>query len=297
MRLKTSLLIAAAALWAGSASASPYPPLEAAKKVVSKPVLVEQYGKDKLQFGELRLPSGKGPFPVVAVIHGGCWTRSFEDVTGTAPLADMLTKRGIATWNIEYRARGDAGAGYPGTFEDVGAGVDHLRALARRYPLDLNRLGIAGHSAGAHLALFAASRPKLNGPLGKNALKPVAVAAIDGPGSVREFVGIDKEVCGQPVIVPLLGGTVEEKPDAYRDASPIDHLPLGMRTMLVKGALGFSMQPYEAKAKAAGDDVRVIATDPGEHFDMITPGKPNGEKVADWLAANLFADSRGASKK
>ncbi len=121
--------------------------------------------------------------------------------------------------------------------------------------------------------------------------------AIYDSQSMREFVGIDKEVCGQPVIVPLLGGTVEEKPDAYRDASPIDHLPLGMRTLLVKGALGFSMQPYEAKAKAAGDDVRVIATDPGEHFDMITPGKPNGEKVADWLAANLFADSRGASKK
>jgi acetyl esterase/lipase len=112
-------------------------------------VVVEQYGSDKLQFGELRLPAGKGPFPVVAVIDGGCWTRSFEDVTGTSPLADMLTKRGIATWNIEYRARGDAGAGYPGTFQDVGAGVDHLRALARRYPLDLKRLAIAGHSAGS----------------------------------------------------------------------------------------------------------------------------------------------------
>lgn len=244
MRVKTSFFITAAAMWAGCASASPYPPLEAAKKTVSKPVLVEHYGKDKLQFGELRLPAGKGPFPVVAVIHGGCWTRSFEDVTGTAPLADMLTTRGIATWNIEYRARGDAGAGYPGTFADVGAGVDHLRALARRYPLDLKRVAIAGHSAGAHLALFAASRPKLKGALRGNALKPVAVAAIDGPGSVREFVGMDKEVCGQPVIVPLLGGTEAEKPAAYRDASPIDHLPLGMRTLLVKGALGFSMEPY-----------------------------------------------------
>jgi acetyl esterase/lipase len=143
------LLFVTAAMVAGSASASPYPPLEAAKKTVSKPVVVEQYGSDKLQFGELRLPAGKGPFPVVAVIDGGCWTRSFEDVTGTSPLADMLTKRGIATWNIEYRARGDAGAGYPGTFQDVGAGVDHLRALARRYPLDLKRLAIAGHSAGS----------------------------------------------------------------------------------------------------------------------------------------------------
>lgn len=283
-----SLLSVAAALWATTAAASPYPPLEAAKKTVSKPTLIEAYGKDKLQFGELRLPAGKGPFPVVAVIHGGCWTRSFEDATGTSPLADMLTKRGIATWNIEYRARGDAGAGYPGTFQDVGAAVDHLRALARRYPLDLKRLAIVGHSAGAHLALFAASRSKLKGPLGSGALKPVAVAAIDGPGSIREFVGVDKDVCGQPVIVPLLGGTPAEKPQAYQDASPIDHLPLGMRTLLVRGALGFSMDAYEAKAKASGDDVRTIATNPKDHFDVITPGLPNGEKVADWLAANLF---------
>lgn len=285
-------LVFAALLTAASASASPYPPLEAAKKTVSKPVLVEQYGKDKLQFGELRLPAGKGPFPVAAVIHGGCWTRSFEDVTGTSPLADMLTKRGIATWNIEYRAVGDPGAGYPGTFQDVGAGVDHLRALARRYPIDLERVAFVGHSAGAHLALFAASRPKLKGALGAGALKPAAVAAVDGPGSLREFIGADKEVCGKPVIVPLVGGTPAEKPQAYGDASPIDHLPLGMRTLLVKGALGFSMDAYEGKAKTSGDDVRVIATDPKEHFDMITPGLPNGDKVADWLAANLFATGK-----
>ena len=41
------------------------------------------------------------------------------------------------------------------------------------------------------------------------------------------------------------------------------------------------MDAYEAKAKAAGDDVRIIATYEKEHFDMITPGEPNGEKVAD----------------
>ena len=243
MRLRTSLLIAATALWAGSASASPYPPLEAAKKTVSKPVLVEQYGKDKLQFGELRLPAGKGPFPVVAVIHGGCWTRSFEDVTGTSPMADMLTKRGIATWNIEYRARGDAGAGYPGTFEDVGAGVDHLRALAKRYPLDLKRLAIAGHSAGAHLALYAASRPKLQGSLGKNALRLMAVAAIDGPGSIREFVGMDKQVCGQPIRpaarrhgggeARCLSGRQPDRPSAARYAHPLGE----GRARLLDGAL------------------------------------------------------------
>lgn len=298
MQTKLSRLSLVAALFApGAVSASPYPPLEAAKKTVSKPALVERYGTDKLQMGELRVPAGKGPFPVAVVIHGGCWTRSYEDLAGTAPLADMLTKRGIATWNIEYRAVGDPGAGYPGTFGDVGAGVDHLRKLAKRYPLDLRRTAIVGHSAGAHLALFAASRPRLSGPLAKGAIKPLAVAAIDGPGSLREFAGVDKEVCGQPVIVPLMGGTPADKPEAYRTASPIDHLPLGMRTLLVKGALGFSMEAFETKAKAAGDDVRVILTDPEQHFDMITPGKANGEKVADWLAANLFAANARSTPK
>lgn len=109
---------------------------------------------------------------------------------------------------------------------------------------------------------------------------------------------MDKQECGQPVIVSLLGSTAKEKHAAYRDARPIDHLPLGVRTLLVKGVLGFSMEPFEAKAKAAGDVVRIIATNPEEHFDMITQGKPNGDKVADWLAANLFAarPSAGGTK-
>jgi hypothetical protein len=100
---------------------------------------------------------------------------------------------------------------------------------------------------------------------------------------------MDKQVCGQPVIVSLLGGTAKEKLAAYRHARPIDHLPLGICTLLVKGALGFSMEPFEAKARQPATLCGIIATNPEEHFDMITQGKPNGDKVADWLAANLFA--------
>jgi acetyl esterase/lipase len=101
----------------------------------SNPTRVQQYGSDALEFGELRLPEGKGPFPVVVVIHGGCWTKGFATLRNTAAIASELTKSNVATWNIEYRQVGDAGGGWPGTFRDWGAATDYLRVLGKSYPV------------------------------------------------------------------------------------------------------------------------------------------------------------------
>lgn len=263
--------------------------LRAAEATVPPPTAVERYGSDALRSGELRLPPGKGPFPVAILIHGGCWTASFDTRKGVTPLAEALRARGVAVWNIEYRRVGDPGAGWPGTFEDVAAGVDHLATLARRHPLDLKRVILVGHSAGAHLALWAASRSRLTGPLkGKGAIKPVSVVAIDGPGALTPFVGVDEQVCGQPVIVPLMGGTPAQKPEAYRTASPADHLPLGMRQLLVEAELGQFMKPYAAAATAAGDPVEVLEPTGANHFDIITPATPNGKAVVDFILAKAW---------
>ena len=61
------------------------------------------YGKDKQQFGDLRLPAGKGPFPVAIIIHGGCWVSTYAQAQYTAALSDALRDLGFATWNMEYR--------------------------------------------------------------------------------------------------------------------------------------------------------------------------------------------------
>jgi acetyl esterase/lipase len=119
------------------------------------------YGKDDLQFGELRLPKGKGPFPVAVVIHGGCWVAKFASTQNTAALADALRDAGIATWNVEYRRADNAGGGWPGTFADIAAATDLVRTIAREHPLDLTRVVTVGHSAGGHLALWAAARSRL----------------------------------------------------------------------------------------------------------------------------------------
>jgi alpha/beta superfamily hydrolase len=271
-------------------------PMASVRGKVGKPDLVEQYGKDALQSGELRLPAGKGPFPVAMVVHGGCWDKGYEDRSGLAPLAEALTRRGIATWNISYRRTGDAGGGWPGTFEDLASAGDHLRKLAERHPLDLKRSAFVGHSAGAHLALWAASRHRLGGRFAADAFRPSAVAAIDGPGSLTSFAGVDKDVCGKPVIAALMGGTPAERAEEYKLASPAEHLPLGTRTLLVKGSLAFTLDPYEAAAKAKGETVLSLAPAGADHFNIVTPGTSQGDAVADWLAANLFATGTEAAK-
>ena len=113
--------------------------------------VVYRYGAGPAQFGELWLPEAAVAGTVV-VIHGGFW-RARYDLSLGRPLAADLAARGYAAWNLEYR-RALAGGGWPGTFEDVGAGIDLLATL----PVDTSRVIAVGHSAGGHLAAWAAGR-------------------------------------------------------------------------------------------------------------------------------------------
>src|SRR2546421_1676955 len=117
------------------------------------------YGPEYLQFGELYLPNHAEPYPVVILIHGGYW-RARYDLTLMHGLGEDLAKRGIAAWNIEYRRIGDPGGGWPGTLLDVARAADFVHTLAPTYALDLKRVVAMGHSAGGHLALWLAARPR-----------------------------------------------------------------------------------------------------------------------------------------
>lgn len=286
-----TLLIAASAfalITAPAVAQSPQGPdpeavYKAAGAKASAPVATVAYGTDAAQVADLRLPKGPGPYPVAIVIHGGCWRADIDSRHGIAGFADALGRRGFATWNIEYRRLG-AGGGWPMTFQDVAAAVDKLAEVAPKHRLDMHRVTIVGHSAGAHLALWAASRARLPAPWSASPVKPVSVVAIDGPGALAPFVGIDAQVCGAPVIAPLMGGAPADKPDAYALASPADHLPLGLRQLLVEAELGGFMKPYAEAATSSGDTVEVIEPKNANHFDIVTPGTPNGETVLDFIA-------------
>lgn len=243
----------------------------------SKPTLVASYGEDPLQIGELRLPSGTGPFPVAIVIHGGCWTKGFATKVNTAPLASKLTEDGIATWNIEYRQVGDPGGGWPGTFNDWAAAADYLRTLAETQPLDLGRVVAVGHSAGAHAALWLAAREKITSESeirGMSPLPLIGAVAIDGPGDLAAFAKIDDDICGTPVIASLMGGSPEQMPARYAQGSPIQLLPLGAPQYLVAAAVltPGDAADYVRRASAKKDAAEALHVENSGHFDMIAPG-------------------------
>ena len=120
------------------------------------------YGPGPQQFGNLRLPTGTSPHPIVVFIHGGCWLSAF-DIQHVGQSEVAIAEAGYAVWSIEYRRLGDEGGGWPSTYLDVGQGIDHLREIAEPYSLDLSRVVVAGHSAGGALALWAAARGKIDG--------------------------------------------------------------------------------------------------------------------------------------
>jgi acetyl esterase/lipase len=237
------------------------------------------YGEHKLQFGYLRLPEKAGPHPIVVVIHGGCWMSKFANIDFMSPFAEALTKSGVATWNIEYRTIDQEG-GWPNTFLDVGKAIDHLKQLSLQYNLDLNNVVVVGHSAGGHLALWAAGRHKLPNTSEVYVGDPMPVSAVinlAGPGDLRSFLSLEKTACGCKVISSLLASDKHTEKERYAEASPYELLPLNIRQVLIAGEFDKAapiemMLNYLDAALKLGDAINLISIKGCGHFDLIAPG-------------------------
>ena len=251
------------------------------------------YGTTPEQFGELRLPSGTGPHPVVVLIHGGCW-RAEYDITHIAPLATALAGDGWAVWAIEYRRVGSPGGGWPGTFQDVGAAIDHLRVLARSYPLDLSRLVFAGHSAGGHLALWSAARgalPKDSPIASANPLLPRGVVALAGITDLTTYASPNG--CGSAV-VPLMGGEANAMRDRYSQASPVTTVPT-VPLQLIIGTNDTIVPRSQAEAlqRVVGPRATLRVVEGGGHFDVIAPDGAAWAEFRDGLRAVMLGQALG----
>jgi acetyl esterase/lipase len=233
------------------------------------------YGEDVNQFGELRLPSGEGPWPLAICLHGGFW-RAQYDLVHLGHLCAALAAAGIATWNVEYRRVGHEGGGWPETFLDVGRGTDYARELAHEYPLDLARVITVGHSAGGHLALWVAGRRRI--PTGSeiasaDPLPLYGAVALAGVVDLTRAhaLGLSADATGD-----FLGGSPEEVPDRYDTASPRALLPLGVPHLLVHGTVDDSVpfelsEGYVEAARAAGDEATLLTLPGTGHFEVIDP--------------------------
>jgi acetyl esterase/lipase len=216
-----------------------------------------RYGDDPSQFGDLH--GGEGPLAVL--IHGGFWKAEY-DLSLMEPLAEDLAARGWAVWNIEYRRLGNGG-GVPATLEDVSAAIDHLAEL----DLDLSRVVAIGHSAGGHLAAWAATREDARVPL---------------TGFVSQAGVLDLRRAAE---LNLSDGVVKRFLDGHKtsEASPIERLPITVGALLTHGALDDTvpLEISEAYARASGAELHVEAEE--GHFGHIEPGNPLWTAVLEWL--------------
>jgi acetyl esterase/lipase len=256
------------------------------------------YGPAPMQGGELLVASLPTPRPVAVLIHGGYWRDQF-DRSEMNPFAEELARAGFAAWNIDYRRVGDGG-GWQNTFDDVAAGIDKLAELAPQHNLDLGRVAVIGHSAGAQLALWAASRR--SGRAGQ----PGGTAKVNVKGAVSLSGVLDltasANATGQDpnavelrtAVVDLLGGSPAQVPDRYALASPIGLLPLGVTQLLLHGSKDDRVpvdqsRAYVAAAAKAGDATKLIELPNVDHFEVLKTTKLWWDEILAWLRLNVQA--------
>ncbi|MBI1264944.1 MAG: alpha/beta fold hydrolase [Alphaproteobacteria bacterium] len=248
------------------------------------------YGDGPLQFGELWLPASPGPHPLVIMIHGGCWLSTLPGLELQDLTSADLRARGMAVWNLEYARIGHDQGGWPGTFLDIAAGVNHARTLSDSYPLDLGRVVLVGHSAGGHLALWAAARSAIaSGPLAPAAppLPVAGVVSLAGIADLEAFSAQGPGRCGEPDTVTTLIGA-ERGEAGYVDTSPARLLTLGVPQVMVSGELDTIIPPafgtgYTDAAIAAGDSVTHLSLAGAGHFELIDPAAPAWAIIVDQI--------------
>ena len=222
------------------------------------------YGDDPLHFAELRLPKKSDAsklWPVVMNIHGGFW-RSRYDLAHAGHLCAALTSAGFATYNIEYRRVGNAGGGWPGSFEDVRNAYAFLLQHGRGFHCDAKRVLVMGHSAGGQLALcLAGHEARLTG-----------VISLAGVLDLQQAYALH---LSNDAVVEFLGGTPQQVPEHYREASPIT-LKVTANQAVIVGADDDVVPPefsrkYAAQKKAAGEHVELAEIPNAGHFQLIDP--------------------------
>lgn len=239
-----------------------------------------RYGDGHDHVIDLRLPVGAGGArPLVVVVHGGFW-RAAYDREHTGPQARAFAAAGHVVAVPEYGRVGAPGGGWPGTFDDTArwsdSVVDLVCAELGEDAVDRERVVLVGHSAGGHLALWAAARHRLpeSSPWRRSEPLPVrgvvslaGVADIELSATLRLSNGATQD---------LLGGEPTQVPRRYAETDPAVLVPTGIPAVLAHGDVDDLVpialsRSYEKHARAAGDSPALVELPGTGHFELIDP--------------------------
>ena len=187
-----------------------------------------------------------------------------------------LAKSGIAAWSLEYRRLGNEGGGFPGTLDDVRAGAVYLEGIAKERSLDLRRVVATGHSAGGQLVLWLAKQ------------KVVALRGVVPLAPVADLKRAWELKLSNSVVADFLGGSPAEVPDRYRQTSPVEMLPMGVRQRVIHGDRDDVVpieisRAYVAAARKSGDDSTLTEPEGAGHFELIDPRAAAWGQVRDTI--------------
>ncbi|MCL2395128.1 MAG: alpha/beta hydrolase [Acidimicrobiaceae bacterium] len=238
------------------------------------------YGPDPSHHADLYAPDGSRRPGTVVLIHGGFWRARF----GLEIIQDVawdLCSRGWVVWNIEYRRVG-GGGGWPDTLLDVAAAIDHLAVMN----VDRSRVVAIGHSAGGHLAAWAAGRhTEGRDPSGEQGWGEDLDEAVPGRNPAVEVTGVISlagvldlataaaEGIGNDAVRSFMGGDQTRRPARYAATDPLAQVPIKAAVYAVHGRGDFNVPfeqslAYVEKARAAGQEATLVDTE-GDHFTVI----------------------------
>lgn len=233
---------------------------------------------------DLYLPDDKdkAPYPVLLLIHGGAWHKG--DRKSMAKAGELLASRGFAALAIDYRLA--PRFRYPAPVEDAQEALRWLRANAARHRLDMAKVGAWGYSAGAHLAALLAVQPVM-----PDLPELRVVVAGSAPTDLRDS--------RQPSVRAFLGGTPEEQPAVYEEASPVARVHPGLPAFLLYyGSADTLVEPrhsevFASRLKEAGIPVRVIRIEGADHRAASQGIRRHLPEVLAFIRQQMAPDARG----